>query len=191
MSACLLGLMAAMLSVVAIAQDNSEQQRPQVSIKPFKMMSQLSGLKGIWDLQTLYSDDGGDNWKDMGSVPIEIGFDQKDLMLYERPLEPNMKGFNMVSYITYDQYRKVFRKAAIDDVWGIMDIYTGNIENDKLVLTNLDSGTVFPEKDGRSRGFRLTLELKGNIRTMTIDATLDEGKTWQPNFKNIYSKRVK
>lgn len=182
-------LLATLCTNLVMANEEPAPARSPFSEKPLEMMSQLSGLTGEWELQTLYSADEGKNWQDMGKVLIEIGYDQRELMIYERPIKANEKGFNMVSYVTYDQYRNVFRKAAIDDVWGIMDIYSGEIVDGVLVLTNLEAGTLFPEGDCRSRGFRLTLELQGDTRTMNIDATLDEGKTWQPNFKNIYVRK--
>ena len=186
------GVTLMLLSTGAIsASADQPMQAPSVSKKPLEMMSKLSGLVGLWQMQTLYSPDGGAHWQDMGTVPVEIGYEQKQLMLHERPVQANTASFNMTSFITYDQYRKVYRKAAIDDVWGVMDLYTGSIENDRLVLTNLELGTLFPEPDGRLRGFKLSLELSGDQRVMMIDATLDNGESWQPSFKVIYTKLSK
>ena len=173
----------------ASANNDPAPEPPGFSVKPLSMMAKLSDLAGIWDMQTLYSADAGKNWQDMGTTHVEIMYEQRNMMLSERPLTAKKTGFNMVSFITYDQYRNVYRKAAIDDVWGIMDLYSGNIKDNKLVLTNLESGTTFPEQGGGSRGFRLTLELSGDRREMTVEATLDNGKTWFPNFKNVYVRQ--
>jgi hypothetical protein len=80
----------------------------------------------------------------------------------------------------------VYRKAALDDVWGILDLYQGTIEDGKLVIDNLDAGTFFPIDENTWRGFRLTMELKTERRWMWIDKTDDNGKTWQPAFKSEY-----
>lgn len=172
----------------AYATTNEAPQPPPMSVKPLKMMARLQELVGQWELQTLYTADAGKNWQDMGTITVDVGYDQKQLMLYERPVIAKKTGFNMVSYLTYDQYRNVYRKAAIDDVWGIMDLYTGEIKDGELIMTNLEHGTLFPEPNGGARGFRLSLELQGDERSMTIEATLDNGKSWFPNFKNIYRR---
>lgn len=178
-----------LISFSIFAADQTSPEPPPYSAKPLSMMAELSALAGKWDMQTLYTKDKGKTWQDMGRTPVDIAFEQRNLMLSERPVTAKQNGFNMVSFITYDQYRNVYRKAAIDDVWGIMDLYSGSIEGDKLVLTNLESGTTFPEQGGGSRGFRLTLDLSGERREMTVEATLDNGHTWFPNFKNIYVRQ--
>ena len=98
-------------------------------------------------------------------------------------------GFHMRTTLSYDQYRQVYRKVALDDIWGIPDIYDGRIEGDRLVMTNLSAGTLFPLDNGKWRGFRLTLELKDGRRQMWVDKTDDNGESWQPAFRIEYTRR--
>ena len=78
--------------------------------------------------------------------------------------------------------------AAIDDHWGLMDVYEGQIEGDALVLTNLKAGTFFPIGPDAWRAFRITLELKPEERLMIVDKSDDGEKNWQPNFEISYTE---
>ncbi len=136
------------------------------------------------------SKDGGKTWQPTPPQIVQISPGHKGMMLEEKPMDLSTPGFHMHSFITYDQYRKVYRKAAIDDVWGIMDIYEGNLKDGNLVLTNLKSKTYFPISEKVWRGFRLNIELKSPSRTMLIEKTDDDGKSWQPAFKVEYQLKV-
>lgn len=175
-----------LFSVVATAEGN----RPPVSEKPYAMMQKLAPLIGKWSMQTEITNDGGATWQKVPVQTVNVSFRHKDLLLAEVPETTDGPGFHMESYISYDQYRKSYRKAAVDDVWGIMDVYEGNEhheEKDKIVFTNLKSGTFFPIAEGVWRGFRLTMEIASPTRTMMIEKTDDDGKSWQPAFRVTYS----
>ena len=162
-------LLAALLPLIAIAQ---APEVPAVSRVPLAKMQALEMLAGQWQMTVYVTEDGGKTWTP--TPPQDVALDSP--------------GFHMHTFITYDQYRKVYRKAALDDVWGIFDLYQGEIEGDKLVIDNLDAGTFFPIDENTWRGFRLTMELKPDRRWMWIDKTDDNGETWQPAFKSEYVK---
>lgn len=159
---------------------------PLVSQKPLEKMQAFSMITGKWSMTVSITEDNGKTWQATPSQDVNINFIHKGMMLEEVASDLSSAGFHMHTLISYDQYRKVYRKSATDDVWGIMDIYEGNLEDEKLVLTNLKSKTYFPVEDNVWRGFRLTLELKANHRFMWIDKTDDDGKSWQPAFKVEY-----
>ncbi len=161
---------------------------PEVSQAPLQAMQRLSSLAGTWEMTVFTTSDEGVTWNPAPAQVVDLRFAHKGFMLEEIPVALDGPGFHMRSYLTYDQYRKVYRKAALDDVWGVLDLYEGNFEDDRLVLTNLESGTFFPVADGKWRGFRLTLELEEDRRWMWIDKTDDEGASWQPAFKLEYNK---
>lgn len=165
---------------------NASDQVPQVSQKPTAMMSKLSVLEGNWTAITSMTQDDGKTWQSDQGKLVNVKLHHKNMVLEEKVVVPDVRGFNMLTFITYDQYRQTYRKAAIDDVWGIMDMYEGNITDDKLIFTNLKSATFFPVGPEVWRGFKLTLELKSGEHWMWIDKTDDNGKTWQPAFKVLY-----
>lgn len=178
----------ALFTLVSVgnAQDRAV---PAVSEVPLEAMQQLAVLAGDWDMTVFTTTDNGESWDSGPAQIVTLEFEHKGFMLEEVPAQLDGPGFHMRTYLTYDQYRNVYRKAALDDVWGILDLYEGTLDGDKLVLTNLASGTFFPLEDGRWRGFRLTLEVKDDRRWMWVDKTDDHGVSWQPAFKVEYVKR--
>lgn len=165
---------------IASAQENA-------SAAPLAAMEALAAMQGDWMIQSRFTQDDGKTWQSSGPNRVSITSRQKGLMISERPLETEKPGFHMENYITYDQYRKVYRMAAIDDYWGLMDVYEGKITDDRLVLTNLKSGTFFPVSAENWRAFRITLELNAGKRLMTVEKSDDGGKNWQPNFEVTYT----
>ncbi|GLX78021.1 hypothetical protein tinsulaeT_13610 [Thalassotalea insulae] len=180
----ILSLITFMFSFELIAESNL----PKVSEKPLAMMQKLSILSGKWLARTDITEDNGKSWQQGKPKLVEFSFKQRGMLLEEMPIDIDKQGFHMQTYISYDQYRDVFRKAAIDDVWGIMDLYQGKIIDNQLVLDNLDAETFFPIGPNTWRGFRLTLELKANNRWLYIDKTDDKGSSWQPAFRVYYQK---
>lgn len=170
------------------AQENRSLNEtiPKVSLVPLAKMKDLSVLSGYWDMEVFITQDNGKSWQSTPKQSVSIIAGHKGMMLEERPMNLNSPGFHMHSFITYDQYRKVYRKAAVDDVWGIMDLYEGKIEDGKLIMTNLRAKTFFPVAENVWRGFRLIIELESPQRSMLIEKTDDNGKTWQAAFKVEY-----
>lgn len=93
----------------------------------------------------------------------------------------------MLTQITYDQYRNVYRAAVIDDTWGIMDVYEGVFdEAGNLVMTNLRSDTFFPLPDGKKMHFRLSWGLADQPKTFRVDSSVDGGSSWQPMVEDVF-----
>ena len=174
---------------LALISNAEEQAVPEVSAKPLQAMQRLAPLAGEWDMTVFYTPDDGETWDASPAQVVNLEYGHKGFMLEEMPATLDGTGFHMRSWLSYDQYREVYRKAALDDVWGIFDLYEGTIEDNRLILTNLASGTFFPVEGGNWRGFKLTLELQADQRWMWIDKTDDEGTTWQPAFKVQYVRR--
>ena len=136
----------ALIPLLSIAQ---EQEIPDVSREPLRMMQQLSMLAGDWTMTMYSTDDEGETWNTDSVGPVSLQFVHKGFALEEIPGDLETPGFHMRTMIAYDQYRKVYRKTALDDIWGMMDLYEGNIVDGKLVLDNLKARTFFPVGDGK------------------------------------------
>lgn len=182
----ILVVLASLFNTAAIAQTSV----PEASKAPLAAMQALASFVGTWSVQMSYSPDDGATWQQLPPAIHEISFREKGLILSERPTEVNPNAFQSAAYFSYDQYRETYRLAVMDDTWGIMDIYEGNIDGGKLVSTNLKSGTFFPVGDGKWRGFKLSLDLTGDSeRVMVVEKTDDNGTSWQPNFIITYKKQ--
>ena len=166
-----------------------EAQIPQASVVPLEKMAALGVLAGEWTVTVWSTEDGGETWSPTPAQDVDIAYRHKDFMLEEIPQDLDSPGFHMRTILTYDQYRGVYRKAALDDIWGILDLYEGDIEDGWLILDNLASETFFPVGEDTWRGFRLRMELKPGERWMWIDKTDDRGQSWQPAFKSEYVTR--
>ena len=171
--------------LILLSASSPVMAKPQPVIEK---MQALKVLEGKWDMQVESTMDGGKTWQKAPITQVDIHLAHKGRLLREIPVNPLEKGFNMETYLSFDQYRNVYRKAAIDDVWGIMDIYEGAIEDNKLVMTNLKGGTTFPMGNDIWRAFRLTIELTPDNRKMIIDASDDNGETWKPAFVAKYTR---
>lgn len=182
----ILGTIAALLTVVVVGTEFAAAQT-DATAAPLAAMQALAVLSGEWVVQSKYSSDDGKTWQESTPNRVSVAMRQKGKILAETPLEPQKRGFHVESLITFDQYRKVYRMAAIDDYWGLMDVYEGNLEGDALVLTNLKAGTFFPIGPDAWRAFRITLELKPEKRMMIVEKSDDGGKSWQPNFEIGYT----
>ena len=72
----------------------------------------------------------------------------------------------------------------------LWDLYEGTLSDNKLVFTNLKSGTFFPVGDNVWRAFRLTMELTAPKRQMVIEKSDDGGQSWQPAFIAQYERVI-
>ena len=166
-----------------------EKKRHPASVEPYEKMQLLSGMAGRWHMQSEYTEDGGITWQKAPKSPIVVRYRQKDLLLEEIPTNPDLPTFHVMHWLSYDQYRDVYRLAAMDDIWGLLDIYEGTINNGKLVVNNIKAETFFPMGDGKNRMFTLSMELSGDTRITDITASDDGGATWQPSFRLTYERR--
>ena len=166
----------------------AQDEIPAPSRKPLAAMKQFEPILGTWEQVSEYSPDNGKTWQKSPAARVEFSFRQKGMMLAEIPLDTHQPGFHLETFFGYDQYRDVYRLVAIDDTWGLVDLYEGTIQDGKLVVTNLKSGTFFPIGPNQWRAFRITIELQGATRLMAVEKSDDAGETWQENFKITYKK---
>lgn len=186
MKKLIIGILLTAMSFSTHAQENV----PEPSKAPFAAMQKLAPMAGTWSMIMEYSPDDGANWQKAPASEVTYSYQMKNLILGEVPSDDAASTFQTASFYSYDQYRKTYRIAVLDDTWGIMDIYEGNIEDGFLVATNLKAGTTFPIDEKISRAFRLKIEFSNQSeRKMIIDKSDDGGKSWQPNFKLTYTKK--
>jgi len=165
------------------------QEMTEVEKIPLEQMEKLTSILGEWEtVHYEYTEEG--NWNKTATSTTVFTKKLKGKLIEEeiRNLTP-ATGFIVETSITYDQYRSLYRLAAIDDTYGLMDIYEGNLEGKKFVVTNLRAGTHFPSGDGGNIHFRLTFEeINNDNREFLVERSSDEGETWIPMVKNILKR---
>lgn len=178
---------ATILSVIFIFSHVHAQQ--DIEKIPLAKIEKLETLLGTWQTENYAYQDN--NWKQVATSVTTFTLKLKGKLITEEitNLVPN-NSFIVETLISYDQYRNTYRLAAIDDTYGLMDIYEGDFtENGIIQFTNFRAGTNFPTADGGDMYFRLTFsEIDRNAREFLVENTVDNGATWTPMNKNILKK---
>ncbi len=154
-------------------------------------MRLLDGILGDWRVVTEIITQDGD-WTEQSVAMATFEKRLNGLLISEIETERlSWEGQNpaLELDITFDQYRDVYRLSVIDDGWGIMDVYEGELEDAVLTVTNLKSGTSYPLENGGELFFKLEIPVSGDERVMNIGMSSDKGETWRPFYRVTY-KRV-
>jgi hypothetical protein len=97
---------------------------------------------------------------------------------------------NMHIIFGLDGRTKEYRVFALDKEFGTMDVYTGQMKQNMLVVDNLgDEGFLLP--DGKKLNYRLTYVFKNkNSLELNVDYTADECSTWKPFQRIKYTRHA-
>lgn len=167
-----------MLTANAIAQQDIEAI-------PLEKMAKLESFLGHWATTNYEWQDG--KWAQIATSDVHYFKKLKGKLIAEEISNVTPEdGFIVETFLSYDQYRNVYRLAAIDDTFGLMDIYEGDFTDSKtLLVTNLRAGTNFPTSDGGEMYFRLTFsEIDETTREFLVESSADNGASWQPMNMN-------
>lgn len=89
--------------------------------------------------------------------------------------------------LSYDRFNRVYRAVLMDDLNGYLDLYTGDIKDDVLIVKNDGSGTAFP--DGSGSYVYGKLEIKKTHNGFEIFALTSSDKLkYEPYMKLTFSK---
>jgi len=157
---------------------------------PATQIEKISALTGIWKLKTEIFNPESQKWREVGQGIVSYEIIMNGMGLREMPIR-HVSGDALAVETTfsYDQYRQTYRLSVLDDTWGIMDIYEGEIEDNKLIATNIGKGTHFPTQDGGQMEFRLDIELNGDTRVTEINLTTNSGETWRQFYRLTYDRQ--
>lgn len=186
------GVLALILALAVSSMPSLAQQPTQAEIRkvPLEAMQRLNNLTGKWTSTMSISYDKGKTWQRSKPNQVLVKSRLNGMMLEQSPITKSHNGWDILVNVAYDQYRNTYRYIVSDDVWGMMDIYEGNIDdNGKLIVTNLKSGTFFPYNETTLLAFRISVELDPCKRRMDIDFSADKGENWTPyivyEYENI------
>ncbi|MEO0695631.1 MAG: hypothetical protein AAFY84_05990 [Pseudomonadota bacterium] len=152
-------------------------------------MEKLRPLAGEWEMAVSSWRDGV--WSEPEIERTRISYFLNDLALRREVPEHSPTNVKMETTIQFDQYRNVYRMAALDDSWGNMDIYEGQeTETGTFVFDNIRTGTFAVGPQGEVFSFQLTIEIEDmNSHAMLVEISTDNGKTWAP-FQRLERTRL-
>ena len=90
----------------------------------------------------------------------------------------------------YDPFQATFRMSWNDAAVGLMDVYEGDIEDGKLLVSNLETGTFWTTPDGTSYAFRLVIDVVpvDDRRTVEVYSSSDGGEGWSLYQRTVYER---
>ncbi|WP_394693405.1 DUF1579 family protein [Hyphobacterium sp.] len=96
----------------------------------------------------------------------------------------------LTTLISWDVFREVYRVAAVDESYGLLDVYEGHLDDvGRLSVTNLRADTYFPAGPTGEMHFRLSWTFVDEDRfVFEVDLTTDRGETWSPYFELTYNR---
>ncbi len=168
--------------------DTAAASLPETARAPYAALRKLDGMLGVWRVTSEIMSPEGE-WTQTSVTRLEYAKTMRGLQLTETHLA-TLEGASMemeVNY-TFDQYQNVYRAFVMDDTFGLGDVYEGDIDGDNIVLTNLRADTHALLPDGRRMHFRLTVPIKGDVRDMRVDQSVDAGATWSPFFRVVFER---
>lgn len=148
-------------------------------------MELLATTAGEWEVEVVEA--SGRAYKGRSLVvAIQDGLLQQESMrLPSSPMNPGA-GVTIVGLRSYDAFRRIYRFAYHDSLTGLLDIYEGGVEEGRLVLTNLETGTSLRLPDGREAHTRITAEIGVRGYVVTLESSIDGGATWTPVMTSTY-----
>ena len=149
-------------------------------IKLSPTMEPLSGLIGRWRVIAWTQSDTGE-WtalppSESRYIPTLAGH----FIAATGTLNVAAGSLEFTETFGFDPFQKSYRMTWNDSAVGLMDVYEGTIEDRKLIVTNLESGTFWVTPEGESFAFKLEIELdapKGRREVRVFQST-DRGKEW-------------
>jgi len=96
----------------------------------------------------------------------------------------------MHNTIGCDLEKDAFNMQTLDFSSGVMDIYKGCINNEKIIFCNKNSEIRTANEFGDSFHFKLIYkQLSLTENELIVGCSKDNGKTWFPYIKNIYKRK--
>ncbi len=154
-------------------------------------MKPFNALTGNWTVEN-YKLNTNQDWEFIGRTTSKISTFFEGKFVNENVKYLTASGeINMSTYIGYDSRIKSFKLSAMDKEFGVMDIYFGELKDEEIVFTNLDSDVPFKIDNGKSLWFKLTYkDISNDSFTHLVEGTTDQGKTWFVFSKAIYKKVI-
>ena len=152
-------------------------------------MEELGFLIGKWTLEN-FENKKDQGWTSLGKTQAIMKLEHNGRFVREEV--KYITGFgeiNMITHIGFDSRINSYKLSAMDQEYGLMDIYRGKWVENKLVFTNMESDVPIKTNDGKELFFRVTYEKTSDKELVHwVEGTTDKGNTWFPFSKSLYQK---
>ena len=176
-----------------ITQIENVEVNPNIDKKMFEMpkrkeISKLAFMEGDWDVKLEFTGRRG-SYQDRGTTESCIKFASTNLLQENISYEnyfPNSLNINF----TYDAGTGKYRIAAFDDFTSTFDMFQGELKDNILVME--DTKIAYSEKQDSTRTCRQFTYTKIDENNFTVENKVsnDEGKTWRPQARLTYTRKV-
>ena len=168
----ILGLM--LLSAPAFAQGRGQHLDPA-------HLDRLSFLLGEFEVTSEESNPQGE-WSPRDSYRISTAPDLHDAILVERRDLPSVDdGISTMTVFGYDPFREEYRIVVNGSFIGLVDVFEGRFEGDRLIVDNVSSDTSYHAPNGAVYHYQLWFEdTEGPGYARGINISWDGGETFYP-----------
>jgi hypothetical protein len=90
--------------------------------------------------------------------------------------------------LAYDRFNRVYRLSAADAMTGQLDIFEGDWDGDRLVLTNVRANTFVTDQSSGQRFHSRLVIAPGDPLTIESAFSPDEGTSWFPPSRQEFTR---
>jgi hypothetical protein len=172
----------------------SVQIDPILGVDAFRMpppdgMSPIASLAGEWDLTIETRPSPQAPWEENRARSTITSL--LDGRMLEERFAWVARGvpIDIIRTLSYDRFREVYRITRIDSLAGQQDILEGTLEDGRLSVTNVKSGTVRSDPE-QPRHTRLSLfEIETDSFRIDLESSEDGGENWTESARYTYTRR--
>ncbi|GJL96567.1 MAG: hypothetical protein DHS20C06_03840 [Hyphobacterium sp.] len=176
------GIFLSVFAPTGIAGAASEDNSPSA-------LQILEGHEGHWTVTGRRLDPDG--WTDIAPQMAEIENVYGGRAYVETTqIDYGSNQSGLQTTLTWDGFREVYRISALDEGFGLLDVYEGRLDSDgRLVATNLRSDTYFEFGEDTRLHFQLRWTFVSDDQFMfDVLMTTDGGASWTPYFELEYRR---
>ena len=95
---------------------------------------------------------------------------------------------NLEGFLSYDVWQGTYRLVLVNDYLGLIDVYEGDFEGNKLVLSNRGPGTYYTRNE-KKMFVRMDFEKTEKGWSLSLLSSSEKEPTWRAGFKaNFFPK---
>ncbi len=109
-------------------------------------------------------------------------------LLVEGPHPFSPEPVDVLVLLAYDRFNRVYRLSAADAMTGQLDVFEGDWDGDRLVLTNVRADTFVTDQSSGQRLHSRLVIAPGTPLTIESAFSPDGGRTWFPPSRQEFTR---